>query len=172
MVVKRLNTRCLVLNQNYEPLSIITLRRAFCLLYLGKVEVVEYYSFHIHTVNQKFTAPSILRLLYFVHMRRNFSLPLTKQNILKRDHFTCQYCGTTRGKMTTDHVIPKRLGGKDSWENLVCACVRCNAKKGDKPPEEVGMKLRRKPKKPYFFSLLYEIYPLPDKKWKKYIFLD
>jgi len=135
MVAPSLNKACLILNQNYEPLSITNVKRAICLIYLGKAEVVESYSYEIHTVCATLTAPSVLRLLYFIHLRRP-KLPLTKRNILKRDNYTCQYCGAKNKQMTTDHVIPKRLGGKDSWDNLVCACVKCNSQKGGLAPRE------------------------------------
>lgn len=171
MVASSLNKTCLVLNQNYEPLSITDVKRAICLIYLGKAEVVEPYSFEIRTISTSFVAPSVLRLLYFIHIRRP-NLPLTKRNILKRDNYTCQYCGTQSKLMTTDHVIPKRLGGKDSWDNLVCACINCNNKKGDRTPEIVGIKLIQPPRHPHFFFIVHNLITIPDKRWKQYLFIE
>lgn len=171
MVASSLNKACLVLNQNYEPLSITNVRRAICLVYLGKAEIVEPYYFNIHGVSTSFVAPSVLRLLYFIHIRRP-NLPLTKRNILRRDNWTCQYCGAKNKRMTTDHVIPKRLGGEDSWNNLVCACVECNRKKGDMPPEAVGLKLLRQPKHPHFFFIVHNLITIPDERWKQYLFIE
>ena len=170
-MVGSLNRACLVLNQNYEPLSITQVKRALCLIYLGKAEIVEQYGFGIHTISNSFTAPSILRLLYFIHIKRP-NLPLTKRNILKRDKYTCQYCGTKNGPMTTDHVIPKKLGGKDTWENLVCACVKCNNRKGERTLEQADMELLRRPKRPHFFFIVHNLVKIPDPKWKQYLFLE
>lgn len=171
MVASSLDKSCLILNQNYEPLSITNIKRAICLVYLGKAEVVESYSFNIHTVAASLAAPSILRLLYFIHIKRS-NLPLSKRNILKRDNYTCQYCGNKSGPMTTDHVIPKRLGGRDSWDNLVCACIKCNNKKGDRTPEMASMKLIQLPRRPHFFFIVHNLVTIPDEKWKQYLFLQ
>ncbi len=171
MVGSPLNKLCLVLNQNYEPLSITNVKRAVCLIYLGKAEIIEPYNFGIRTISNSFNAPSILRLLYFIRIKRT-NLPLSKHNILKRDKYICQYCGTKNGPMTTDHVIPKKLGGKYTWENLVCACVRCNNKKGGRTIEQTGMKLSRCPKRPHFFSIVHNLMKIPDPKWRQYLFLE
>lgn len=170
-MVESINRACLVLNQNYEPLSITHVKRAFCLIYLGKAEIVESYDFKIHSISAEFVAPSVLRLLYFVHVRRP-TLPLTKRNILKRDKYTCQYCGVKGVPMTTDHVIPKKLGGKDRWENLVCACIKCNNQKGDRTPEQVRMKLLQRPRRPHFFFIVHNLVTIPDRRWKQYLFLE
>jgi 5-methylcytosine-specific restriction endonuclease McrA len=159
------------LNQNYEPLSITNIRRAICLIYLGKAEVIEAYSFDVCTVASSYVAPSILRLLYFIHIKRQ-DLPLSRRNVLKRDEYTCQYCGTTKGPMTADHVMPKKLHGKDSWDNLVCACVKCNNRKGDRTPEMAGMKLIRPPRRPHFFFVVNNLVVIPDERWKQYLFLS
>ena len=165
-----LRTLVLVLNQNYEPISVTIVKRALVLVYLGKAEVVESYNFVIHSISQSFNAPSVVRILSYIHIKRR-SLPLTKKNILKRDNYTCQYCGAKGVPMTTDHVIPREKGGQDSWENLVCACMKCNSKKGNRTPKEAGMKLLRKPKKPYFFFIIHKLTRIPDARWKNYLFL-
>lgn len=170
MVGPSLNRACLVLNQNYEPLSITNIKRAICLIYLGKAEIVESYSFGIHTISTSIIAPSILRLLYFIKIRRP-NLPLTKRNILKRDNYICQYCGSRDSQMTTDHVIPRRLGGGDSWDNLVCACAKCNNKKGNRTPEMAEMKLIQPPRHPHFFFIVHNLITIPDERWKQYLFL-
>jgi len=167
-----LNRQVLVLNQNYEPLSITKARRAVILLYLGKAEMVETYDGHfVRGVRMNIPLPSIVRLIYYIKAPRN-AVALTRKNIIRRDRHMCQYCGTQRGPMTTDHVIPKRLRGRDSWDNLVCACVRCNNKKGDRTPEEAQMKLLKKPKVPHFFTVVHSFIRIPDKRWKQYLFLD
>lgn len=165
-----LDGRCLVLNQNYEPISITRIKRAVCLILLGKAESIEVYPYKIHTVSSTYEVPSVLRLLHFIHVRRP-NLPLTKHNILKRDNYTCQYCGARGVPMTTDHIIPKKAGGIDSWENLVCACTKCNNLKGNREPEQAGLKLLRKPKCPHFFVILNKLVPIPDERWKQYLFI-
>lgn len=166
-----LNRHVLVLNQNYEPLGITRARRAIVLIYLGKAEIVERYSdLWVRSVSTALAVPSVVRLVFFVKVRRK-ALTLSRRNIIKRDNHQCQYCGTTQGAMTTDHVIPKKLGGKDSWENLVCACVRCNNKKGNRTPEQVGLTLLRQPKTPHFFTFIHGFIVIPDDRWRQYLFL-
>jgi 5-methylcytosine-specific restriction endonuclease McrA len=167
-----LNREVLVLNQNYEPLSITKARRAVILLYLGKAEMVERYDGHfVRGIRVSIPLPSVVRLIYYIKAPRN-AVALTRKNIIRRDRHTCQYCGIQTGPMTTDHVIPKRIGGRDSWENLVCACVRCNNKKGDRIPEEAGMALFRRPKAPHFFTVVHSFIKIPDRRWKQYLFLE
>jgi len=109
-----LNREVLVLNQNYEPLSITKARRAVVLLYLGKAEMVERYDGHfVRGITVSIPLPSVVRLIYYIKAPRN-AVALTRKNIIRRDRHTCQYCGIQTGPMTTDHVIPKRLGGRDS----------------------------------------------------------
>ncbi|RKY98718.1 MAG: HNH endonuclease [Candidatus Hydrothermota bacterium] len=161
----------LVLNYNYEPINISTLRRAIKLIYLQKAEPVIYKDGRVLRAERViYRAPSVIKLNYYVKLRYR-EVPLTKRNILRRDNYTCQYCGTREGPMTVDHVIPKRLGGRDEWANLVCACFRCNNKKGDRTPEEAGMKLLRKPRKPSYFTLLFATRKIPDERWKEFLFL-
>jgi len=165
-----LNRKVLVLNQNYEPLSICSAKRALVMVFLGKAEVVEEAG-TVHTVSRALPLPSVVRLWMYVHKPRN-DIPLTKRNILRRDGHRCQYCGTTQGPMTVDHVIPKDMGGKDTWENLVCCCVRCNNRKGNRTPEQAGMKLIRPPKRPNFLYFVHTFVGEPDPSWKPYLFMD
>jgi 5-methylcytosine-specific restriction endonuclease McrA len=162
----------LVLNQNYEPLTLCRMRRALVLMYLGKAELIESYNGLIaRSVRNWLPLPSILRLNRFIKINRR-EIPLSKRNILRRDNFTCQYCGRKIGPMTTDHVIPKGRGGGDSWENLVCACADCNSKKGSELYRHAGLKLLKKPKKPsYFTFVVNSIEKLPD-EWRSYLFLN
>lgn len=166
-----LNRPVLLLNQNYEPISVCRTRRAVVLVLTRKAEPVENARVELHTVNMSFPVPSVLRLNYYVRVRRR-EVPLTKRNILRRDNNTCQYCGARRGMMTTDHVIPKALGGADSWENMVCACPECNARKGNRTPAQANMKLRRKPKVPHYVTFaLNALGDIPE-DWRQYLFLS
>ncbi|SVD83539.1 uncharacterized protein METZ01_LOCUS436393, partial [marine metagenome] len=100
-----LQLQVLVLNQNYEPLSVCTARRAIVLVFLGKAEIVEHRDQRIHATLQSFTLPSIVRLMAYVRIP-NTGIILSRKNVIKRDGHQCQYCGTTRGPMTVDHIIP------------------------------------------------------------------
>jgi 5-methylcytosine-specific restriction endonuclease McrA len=162
----------LVLNQNYEPLSVCTTRRAVVLVFLGKAEVIEARNGrHLRSPNREVAAPSIVRLGLYVK-RPQKRVVLTRRNIVKRDGHRCQYCGQSRTAMTVDHVIPKNRGGDDSWENLVCACVRCNNRKGDRTPEEAGLSLRRRPRRPNHITYIQRFIGLGDHRWKQYLFLE
>jgi len=167
-----LSRNVLVLNQNYEPLSITKAKRAIVLIYLGKAEVVEKYDgTKVRSIYSTIPLPSVVRLVFFVSVHRR-AITLSRKNIMKRDGYACQYCGMSEGSMTTDHVIPRRLGGKDTWDNLVCACIRCNNRKGDRSPKEAGLTLIRRPKKPHFFTFINSLITMPDVRWKRYLFLD
>ncbi len=167
-----LNRTVLVLNQNYEPLTITKAKRAIILVYLGKAEVVEKYDGQrIHSISTNLPLPSIVRLVFFIKAPRKM-ITLSRKNIVKRDGHQCQYCGKTEGPLTTDHIIPKTRGGADSWENLVCACSDCNKKKGHRTLKEAGMKLVKKPKRPQFFAFIHAFVDIPDLRWRQYLFLE
>jgi len=148
-----MNNRVLVLNNDSSPLMVCSVERAFILVYLNKSEMVKSANgYKIHSITKSFPMPSVIRLNRYVNAPYK-GVNLTRQNIFKRDNNECQYCGTRR-ELTIDHVIPKARGGKDTWTNLVTACKRCNAKKGDYTPEEANMPLRHKPVKPSYSIFL------------------
>ena len=128
----------LVLNQNYEPLNVCSVRRALLLILRGKAEAVEKMNEVIHSVSQEYPVPSVVRLGRYIRAPRR-RVVLSKRNILKRDNHQCQYCGSKEGKLTVDHIVPRTKGGQGTWENLVCACALCNNKKGEHRPEQVGL---------------------------------
>lgn len=165
------STQVLVLNQNYEPLSVTSAKKAIILIYLEKAEIVEKHDRMIRSVNLAIALPSIVRLLRYISVPRK-KIILSRKNIIKRDAHRCQYCGKREGPVTVDHVIPKRRGGPDDWENLVCACVKCNAKKGDRIPSEAGMKLIRPPKRPNHIFIIQHFIGIADDRWKPYLFLN
>lgn len=161
----------LVLNQNYEPLSVCSVRRALLLILRGKAETVEKLSEVIRSVSQEYPVPSVVRLGRYIHAPRR-KVMLSKRNILKRDNHQCQYCGCKDGKLTVDHIIPRTKGGKGTWENLVCACVSCNSKKGDHRPDQVGLVLRAKPKRPNNVSFIRNFIGANNQRWKPYLFIN
>ncbi|MBM3262039.1 MAG: HNH endonuclease [candidate division Zixibacteria bacterium] len=160
----------LILNQNYEPLCVCTARRAVVLVMLGKAEVIDTYPDPVHTVREPIPLPCIVRLNNFVKVPQNGIL-LSRKNVLKRDGHQCQYCGTTKGPLTVDHVIPRNRGGEDSWENLVCACQKCNNHKGDRSLEYADMALLRKPKAPTRIHFIRDFIGVGHQSWRPYLFL-
>src|SRR5574342_269401 len=164
--------KVLILNQTFEPLQVCSARRAVILLFTGKAERVEDTTRVIRSPSTALTLPSVIRLHHFVRKPIPPTLSFNKKNILKRDAYTCQYCGRNGGeRMTIDHVIPKSLGGRTVWENVVSACRACNLKKGNKPPEEMGMRLLRPPSKPlsmFYLGFLARPSERPH-AWTKYL---
>jgi 5-methylcytosine-specific restriction endonuclease McrA len=161
----------LLLNQNYEPLSVCRARRALVLVLLRKAEPVETYGAAVRAVSMSMPLPSVLRLNYYVRVRRR-EVPLTKRNVLRRDNNTCLYCGRRLAVMTTDHVVPRSLGGADTWENLVCACPQCNAEKGSRTPAQASMRLRRRPKTPHYITFAVNALGVVPENWRQYLFLS
>jgi len=139
----------LVLDIRYLPVSIFSHKKAFILEILQKCEVLEYYSsIFLRSPNKTFKAPLVIRLpILSKHWQ---TVAPTRRAIFTRDNFRCAYCGKVLkdSEITVDHIIPKSRGGKWEWENLVTCCSDCNQRKGNRTPQEAGMKLLFKPKRP------------------------
>jgi len=166
-----LKKNVLVLNQSYEPISVCNVKRAIILIYMGKAEIVEKLEADVQSVNLSIPFPSVVRLNIFVHKPNN-KIILSRKNIIKRDHHRCQYCGKTQLPLTVDHIVPKQFGGEESWTNLICACIYCNNKKGNRTPEQANMKLLSSPKKPSQLFFIQFIIENPPQTWKPYLFLN
>lgn len=164
-----LNRRVLLLNQNYEPLSVCRARRALALVLLRKAETVELTGILARSVSLSIPVPSVLRLNYYIRTNHK-DVPLTKRNVLRRDDSTCQYCGKRGPEMTTDHVVPRSKGGAHAWDNLVCACSDCNARKGDRTPRQAKLRLTRRPKKPHYFTFTISSLGEVPASWRQYLF--
>jgi 5-methylcytosine-specific restriction endonuclease McrA len=166
------STKVLILNQTFEPLQVCSSRRAVILLFTGKAERVEDTSRVIRSPSTALLLPSVIRLHRFVRKPAQPSIAFNKKNILKRDAYTCQYCGRNSGeRMTIDHVMPKSLGGRTVWENVVSACRACNLKKGNKTLEESRMCLLRRPAKPvsvFYLGVLAHTSQRYE-NWRKYL---
>ncbi len=168
----KLNRKVLVLNHNYEPLSICNVKKAVILLYLEKAELIAAVDgYLLHSVSTTMPFPSVVRLSVYVRVPFK-RIVLSRKNILRRDGHRCQYCGRADVPLTVDHIIPRARGGDDSWENLVCACVRCNNRKGDQTPHEAGLALRRKPIRPNHVMFLRDFAGHVDEVWKPYLFMN
>ncbi len=125
----------------------------------------------IRGINVTFPLPSIIRLSRYIRVPMK-KIELSRKNIIRRDNYRCQYCGVSSSNLTVDHVIPKSRGGTDSWENLVAACIPCNNKKANRTPEEAGMKLLRKPRKPNYLMFMINELGHIDDNWKPYLFVS
>lgn len=161
-------SKVLVLNASYEPLNVTNWKRAVVLLIKGKAEQLENDSKLIY---RQFPLPSVIRLRNYVKIPYK-DIPLTRRNILERDNNTCQYCNYEGEGLTLDHVNPRSRGGKDTWENLVAACVKCNIAKGNRTPKEANMLLNKKPKKPYsslYFEIVKHTKGNRNQEWRKYV---
>lgn len=139
---------------------------------LGKAElVINDERKYLHSITRSFPWPSVIRLNSFIRVPYK-KIILTRKNILRRDSHKCIYCGRGDLPLTVDHVVPKARGGEDNWDNLVAACLKCNNKKGDRTPEEAGMKLKTKPYAPSHIMFIRHSAGRMDESWKPYLFQD
>lgn len=167
-----LGQRVLVLNASYEPLQLISVRRAVVLLLQEKAELVEAATQQLRASGFSLDLPLVIRLVRYIKIPRRLRLPCSRRGVLARDRDTCQYCGVQPGRanLTVDHVVPRSQGGQTVWENVVTACRECNHKKGGRTPEQANMELKVKPRQPQYvaFALLGE---LEDHDvWRKYAY--
>jgi 5-methylcytosine-specific restriction endonuclease McrA len=137
----------LVLNANFEPINICNTRRALGLIFSGKAILVMNGRGEVKTVTRAFPRPSIIRLDKMVKRPRP-RIRLTKREVLRRDNYICQYCGSSHPFLTIDHIVPRRLGGLHVWDNLVAACPPCNHRKGSRTLEQAQMVLLHPPMEP------------------------
>jgi 5-methylcytosine-specific restriction endonuclease McrA len=163
----------LVLNFSFEPLHFTNARRAVTLLLSGKAEPVEASSRMLRSPSMSFALPAVIRLAVYIRKPFVDRVAFNKKNILRRDGYTCQYCNRRGDRLTVDHVVPRSRGGETTWTNVVAACLRCNLRKGNRLPIEIGMRLLREPVHPKFlFSthLLRQAHgdSLLD-SWRKYL---
>jgi 5-methylcytosine-specific restriction endonuclease McrA len=163
--------KVLVLNADDTAYSVCSIYKAIVLVLLNKAEIVDKYQNRVlHTVDTVYPIPSVIRLQKYVHIPYK-GVMLSRQNVFKRDHFTCLYCGA-KHQLTLDHVLPKSKGGVSSWQNLVTACKACNAKKGNRTPEQAKMPLPYKPYKPSFVMFLRNFSGVVDESWHQYLQLS
>jgi 5-methylcytosine-specific restriction endonuclease McrA len=156
------STKCVVLNATYEPITVVTSKRALLLFLEGKAIIVEEHpELVVRSPRQTFPVPLMIALVRYIKGRRVFKTPalLTQKNLFVRDAYTCQYCARHKSQfkskefLTRDHVHPVAKGGKDVWDNVVTSCSTCNNKKADKLLEDTGMKLSKMPTIPTIFEL-------------------
>jgi len=189
-----LQSNVLVLNRLWQAIDVCSVKRALCLLYLNHAQVVikkggSFYTFgfedwrdfsereiggddFINTVSYRIKAPRVIILMLYDRLppRR---IKFTRKNIYRRDNNTCQYCGRKlpTEQLNLDHVVPLSRGGKNTWDNVVCSCIECNMRKGNRTLAEAGMKLIRKPKKPDWKTFVNSTLPdFPEKmNWQEFL---
>jgi len=157
----------LVLNRNWQPVHVTTVARSLILLWNDAARVVDPEEYRlmswedwtqfvpaegapcVRSARLRLKVPEIICLAHYDRLPST-AVTFSRRNVSKRDHYICQYCGAQPGaeSITIDHVVPRSQGGVSSWTNCAAACTQCNARKGDRTPEQAGMKLRRRPVRP------------------------
>jgi 5-methylcytosine-specific restriction endonuclease McrA len=187
-----LNQHVLVLNRLWQAVNVCTARRALTLLFEGHAQVVlndgdgvfQTFSFTqwrdissqqphpetIATVSFKIRVPRVILLVMFDRMPKK-EVKFTRHNIFDRDRNTCQYCGEVfeRKDLNLDHVVPRDRGGPTTWENIVCSCIVCNTKKANRTPQEAGLHLVRKPKRPKWRPFVQVSVGIQHDSWKHFL---
>jgi len=188
-----LGQQVLVLNRLWQAVNVCSVRRALTLLFQGQAQVVlnhgdgtfQTYSFRewrdlsenrphpesIHAISFKIRVPRVILLMVFDQLPAK-EVKFTRHNIFERDKNTCQYCGKVfeRKDLNLDHVVPRDRGGPTTWENIVCSCIPCNTRKGNRTPQEAGLRLVRKPRRPKWRPFLHVQVGLPaHDQWRHFI---
>ncbi len=185
----------LVLNRLWQAVNVIAARRAFALLARGHAQVVhqteenfrtfslldwmDFSSYNppvdametVHTINRAVRLPRVILLTLFDKLPCK-ELKLTRNNVFERDGNRCQYCGNTfaREMLNLDHVIPRHYGGRTTWENIVCSCIKCNSHKANRLPHEARMRLIRKPVRPKWRPVISLVLGGHNcEKWKDFL---
>ena len=191
--ISHLHQQVLVLNRLWQAVNICSVRRAITLLFQGHAQVVqnsadgsfrtfdfcEWHDFSIqephpesiHTISFKLRVPRVIMLLMFDRLPKK-EVKFTRLNIFERDKNTCQYCGKVfdRRDLNLDHVIPRDRGGPTNWENIVCSCIPCNTRKANRSPQEAGLHLVRKPKRPKWRPFVQVNIGFPyHESWKHFL---
>jgi len=164
-----LDSNVLVLNRSYLPVHVTSVRRAFALIYRDVARAVdkEYQTFDfeqwhhvdgepaIGTAKGPIRVPRVILLVTYDRIPKR-QIRYSRVNIFVRDKYTCQYCGAKppRSELNLDHVVPRSMGGKTTWDNVVASCVDCNRRKGGRTPQQARLRLRRKPSRPRWTPLM------------------
>ena len=183
-----LNSSVLVLNRSYLPVHVTSVRRAFSLLYQGIAKVVDeqYQTFNFDEWSQLAVArdmdaigtsagairvPRVIVLVAFDRLPKRH-VRFSRINLMSRDSFQCQYCGSkpVRSELNLDHVVPRALGGRSTWENVVTSCVDCNRRKGGRTPRQAHIKLGKKPERPRWTPLMnLMLSSVRYKEWRPFL---
>jgi 5-methylcytosine-specific restriction endonuclease McrA len=163
-------SRVLVLNASYEPITVCTVRRATVLVLKQRAEILEESDWALHAESFTMPRPLVIRLTTYVRIPRDaHSRKITRRAVFARDRWTCQYCGSERGALTVDHVIPRSKGGASTWDNIVTCCAPCNRRKGDRLPKEADMHPLHAPKPPHATIFVHVAAPKIPEVWAQYL---
>jgi len=177
----------LVLNRQWQPVHVTTVARSLILLWNDAARVVDpdLYRLYdwsdwaqrppadgepcIRSARLRLPVPEIIALAHFERLPST-AVTFSRRNVAKRDHYTCQYCGSQPGaeSITIDHVLPRSQGGASCWTNCVAACQRCNTRKGDRTPDQAGMRLRCRPVRPEW-KPLYAAQAARLESWSRFL---
>mgnify|MGYP002632724989 FL=1 len=160
-------TRALMLNATYEPLCVVSARRAVVLVLKDKAAILEHDSEEFHSERTVVPVPSVIRLINFVSVPYRSRVPLSRRAVFARYEYRCQYCGAAAENL--DHVLPRSRGGLHTWENVVASCRPCNAHKEDRRPQEAGLRLRKVPVPPSADLWLLATAGSVDPIWARYL---
>lgn len=160
-------SKALVLNASYEPLCVVSVRRAVVLVLKEKAEVLHSADRVFHSERSQIVVPSVIRLTYFVKVPFRARAALNRRAVFARDGNRCQYCNAPAENI--DHVIPRSRGGQHVWENVVAACRPCNTRKEDRLLHEVGFVLRRRPTAPRELTWIIVAVGTVHPHWEPYL---
>lgn len=162
--------RTLVLNAGYEPLAVVSFKRALVLVMNDKATVIEHVEgAPVWAARGSYDRPAVIILSRYVRVPTARRSPVTRRGVLRRDDQRCGYCG--KSATTIDHILPRSRGGADSWENLVACCLRCNNIKSDRTPAEMGWELKVTPRPPRGTSWTVRGAERGDPRWEPYLAL-
>lgn len=162
--------RALVLNATYEPLSVVSVRRAVVLVLKEKAEVVHEGDDALRSERMAMRVPSVIRLRRYVRVPYRATVPLSRRAVFVRDGHQCQYCGAAAESL--DHVVPTSRGGPHTWENVVACCRRCNSAKEDRLLEETTLRLQHPPVAPKQTIWIVVAVGRVDPRWEQYLDLE
>lgn len=160
-------TQSLVLNATYEPLCVVSSRRALTLILDEKAELLHSTERLFRSARLAFAEPSVVRLWHYVKVPYQARISLNRRAVFARDEHRCQYCGASAENI--DHVIPRSRGGPHSWDNVVASCRPCNSRKRDRSPEESGMRLHKAPAAPRQRTWILVASGAIHRDWEQYL---
>jgi 5-methylcytosine-specific restriction endonuclease McrA len=159
--------RALLLNASFEPLCVVSSRRAVVLVLKEKAEIVHRNGAEFRSERRSVPVPSVIRLVHFVRVPYRAAAPLSRRAVFARDGHRCQYCGSNAENL--DHVVPRSRGGTHTWDNVVASCRSCNSRKEDRLPSECSMSLRHSPRAPHATTSLIASAGPVDPDWGPYL---
>lgn len=160
--------RTLVLNAGYEPLAVVSFKRALVLVMNQKATIIAADDEHpVLAAAGSWDRPSVIILRKYVRIPGGRRVPVSRRGVLRRDNNRCGYCGASAN--TIDHIQPRSRGGKDTWENLIACCLKCNNIKGDRTPAEMNWSLVKPPKAPHGTGWMMRGVERAEPLWEEFL---